>query len=129
VFQQLEQNDIFFIDSSHMIKVDGDVPFLLLEVLPVLKVGVWIHVHDVPFPYNIPFPPEEWIFKQIWPMLWNEAMMLQAFLCFNDKFTIELSTPLIRYFDEPFMQKNVPIYETLKQNPLTFSSMWLKRIA
>jgi len=129
LFQQLEENDIFFIDSSHMVKVDGDVPFLLLEVLPSLKSGVMVHVHDVPFPYNIPFPADEWIFKQIWPMLWNEAMMLQAFLCYNNKFKVELSTPLIRYFDESFLKKNVPIYESLEQNPQTFSSMWLQRVA
>ena len=60
-------------------------------------------------------------------MLWNEAMFLQAFLLFNDKFTIELSTPMIRYFDEPFLKKNIPIYQSMTQNPLSFSSIWLKR--
>ena len=33
----------------------GDVPVLYLEVLPTLNVGVVVHIHDVPFPYNIPF--------------------------------------------------------------------------
>ena len=127
LFEQLEPNDIFFIDSSHMVKVDSDVPFLYLEVLPILKVGVTIHVHDVPFPYNVPYPAEKWIFDQDWPMLWNEAMLLQAFLLFNNRFTIELSTPLIRYFDEPFLKKTIPIYESLIQHPGPFSSLWLKR--
>ncbi len=126
VFQQLEENDIFFIDSSHVVKIDSDVPFLFLEVLPVLNVGVAVHVHDVNFPYNIPYPPEQWIFNEIWPMLWNEAMFLQAFLCFNPKFQIEMSTPLIRHFDEPFLKKSIPFYEPLDQNPNGFSSIWLK---
>ncbi len=127
LFEQLEPNDIFFIDSSHMIKVDSDVPFLYLEVLPILKVGVTIHVHDIPFPYNVPYPAEKWIFDQPWPLLWNEAMILQAFLLFNNRFTIELSTPMIRYFDEPFLKKTIPIYESLIQHPGPFSSIWLKR--
>ena len=127
LFEQLEPNDILFIDSSHIVKVDSDVPFLFLEVLPVLKVGVLIHVHDVPFPYNVPYPAQKWIFEQPWPMLWNETMILQAFLLFNKSFTIELSTPMIRYFDEPFLKKTIPIYESLIQYPGPFSSIWLKR--
>jgi len=127
LFEQLESNDVLFIDSTHIVKVDSDVPFLYLEVLPILKVGVTIHVHDIPFPYNVPYPAEDWIFKQLWPMLWNEAMLLQAFLLYNNSFTIELSTPMIRYFDEQFLKKNIPIYQSIAQNPQYFSSIWLKR--
>lgn len=127
LFQQLQGNDILFIDSSHVLKIDGDVPFLYLEVLPSLNAGVVIHVHDVPFPYNIPYPPQLWVLGQEWPMLWNEAMVLQALLCFNEKFKITMSTPLIRYYDEGFLKSKIPFYETLEQNPNTFSSIWLKR--
>lgn len=128
-FQQLEQDDVLFIDSSHIVKVDGDVPYLLLEVLPSLTVNVNIHVHDVPFPYNVPFPASEWIFNQPWPMLWNEAMMLQAFLCYNTEFSVELCTPLIRYYDESFLKDLVPTYESVHENPRTFSSIWIKRVS
>jgi hypothetical protein len=127
LFQQLRENDILFIDSSHILKIDGDVPFLYLEVLPRLSSGVVIHIHDVPFPYNIPYPPELWVFALKWPMLWNEAMVLQAFLCFNDRFKITMSTPLIRYHDEGFLEAKIPFYETVKQNANTFSSIWLKK--
>ena len=127
LFQQLRENDILFIDSSHVLKIDGDVPFLYLEVLPNLHTGVVTHIHDVPFPYNIPYPPQLWVLGQEWPMLWNEAMVLQALLCFNDKFKITMSTPLIRYYDESFLKSRIPFYETLEQNPNTFSSIWLKR--
>jgi hypothetical protein len=120
-FQQLQENDILFIDSSHILRIDGDVPFLYLEVLPSLNAGVVIHIHDVPFPYNIPYPPQLWVFGQHWPMLWNEAMVLQALLCFNHKFKIAMSTPLIRYYDEGFLKSKIPFYETLEQNPNTFS--------
>ena len=128
LFRQLQENDILFIDSSHVLRVDGDVPFLYLEVLPQLNPGVTIHVHDIPFPYNIPYPPEFWILEKEWPMFWNEAMVLQALLCFNDRFEIMMSTPLIRHFDEAFLNKLIPLYETVEQNPNTFSSIWLRRV-
>jgi hypothetical protein len=129
LFQQLQENDVLFIDSSHILRVDGDVPFLYLEVLPILSVGVMTHIHDVPYPYNFPYPPELWIFGQDWPMFWNEPMVLQAFLAFNKNFKISLSTPLIRYFDEAFLKRSIPIYESVAQNPNTFSSIWLRRIS
>jgi hypothetical protein len=53
---------------------------------------------------------------------------LQAFLAFNKNFKIFLSTPLIRYFDEAFLKQSIPIYESIAENPNTFSSIWLRRI-
>ena len=128
-FGELQPGDVLFIDSSHIVKIDGDVPFLFLEVLPVLNVGVKIHIHDVPFPYNIPYPPKLWIFGHVWPVFWNEAMLLQAFLCFNDNFQIEISTPLIRHFDEPFLRRSIPGYQSIEENPNAFSSLWLARVS
>jgi Methyltransferase domain len=129
LFLQPQARDVLFIDSSHVLKIDGDVPFLYLEVLPRVNVGVVIHIHDAPFPYNTPYPPQLWVFGRPWPMLWNEAMVAQAFLCFNRDFQIMLSTPLIRHFDETFLADRIPFYELIEQNPNTFSSLWLKRVA
>jgi hypothetical protein len=127
LFQQLRSGDVLFIDSSHMLKIDGDVPLLYLEVLPTLCTGVVIHIHDVPFPYNVPYPPQLWVFGQEWPMLWNEAMVVQAFLSMNRDFRITMSTPLLRYFDEEFLKRSIPFYQSIEQNPNTFSSLWLQR--
>lgn len=127
-FEQLQENDVLFIDSSHVLKIDGDVPFLYLEVLPTLKAGVLIHIHDVPFPFNIPYPPQHWILGQNWPKYWNEAMVLQAFLCFNQEFEIVISTPLIRHFDESFLQQRISTYESVEKNTNAFSSIWLRRV-
>jgi len=49
-FECLEENDILFIDSSHLLKIGSDVQFL--EVLPRLKTGVIVHIHDVFLPAN-----------------------------------------------------------------------------
>src|SRR5438477_286391 len=53
-FESLETGDILFIDSSHALREGGDVQFLYCEVLPRLRPGVAIHVHDVslPTPYS-----------------------------------------------------------------------------
>lgn len=126
-FEVLEENDVLFIDSSHSLRIDGDVPFLYLEILPALSKGVFIHIHDVPFPYNFPFPPDLWIFGKSEPMFWTEAMVLQAFLAFNRDFDVLLSLPLIRHFNEVFLKERIPIYETIEQNSNAFSSIWLQR--
>jgi hypothetical protein len=129
LFQQLESDDVLFIDSSHVLRIDGDVPFLYLEVLPALNVGTLVHIHDVPFPYNVPFPPQWWIFGQDWPMQWNEAMLVQAFLSLNRSFQIVMSTPMLRYFHEDFLKAEIPFYHSIDQDPNTFSSLWLRRIS
>src|SRR5438093_269802 len=128
VFERLEADDILFIDSTHILKIDGDVPFLYLEVLPLLNVGVMVHVHDVPFPFNVPFPAEFWTLDRQWPVFWNEAMLLQAFLCLNERFRIELSLPLLRHFDEAFLRAQIRCYESVAENPDTFSSLWMRRV-
>ena len=46
-FERLESGDVLFIDSSHALKIDSDVAFLFLEVLPRIKPGVFVHIHDV----------------------------------------------------------------------------------
>lgn len=82
LFLELEANDILFIDSSHVIRPQGDVLFEFLELLPMLKPGVIIHVHDIFTPKDY---PDEWIYTH---KLWNEQYLLEAFLTCNEQFTI-----------------------------------------
>jgi hypothetical protein len=129
---ELESGDVLFIDSSHVLRIDGDVPFLFLEVLPLLSRGVRVHIHDVPFPFNTPYPAAYWVLTQDpssnhWPMYWNEAMVAQAFLSLNTHFEIELSCPMLRHFDEGFLRQTIPFYKDIKEEPNTFSSLWLIR--
>lgn len=128
-FQALESGDVLFIDSSHALKIDSDVAYLFLEVLPALKPGVFVHIHDVPFPYNVPFPADHWLFGERWPVYWNEAMVVQTFLAFNNAFEVLLSTPLIRHHDEDFLARHVPDYVRLADEPNPPSSLWLRRTA
>lgn len=83
LFQTLGENDILFIDSSHMVRPQGDVLFEFLELLPVLKKGVIIHVHDI-------FSPRDYTKRHLVEdvMFWNEQYILEAFLSCNQDFEI-----------------------------------------
>lgn len=82
-FSRLESGDILFIDTSHVIKIGGDVNFLYLEVIPRLKKGVIVHIHDIFFPKEY---PKSWVLDEY--RFWTEQYLLQAFLAFNTAFEI-----------------------------------------
>ena len=83
VFSRLAENDILFIDSSHVAKTGSDVNHLFFQILPILKPGVLIHVHDILYPFEY---LEEWVLRD--KRSWNEAYFLQAFLQYNAAFEI-----------------------------------------
>ena len=85
-FSHLEANDILFIDSSHTVKFGSDVCYEMLEVFPVIKPGVWVHVHDIFFPHDY---PAEWLLKR--RLALNEQYLLEAFLSFNCEFQVALA--------------------------------------
>ena len=127
VFESLESGDVLFIDSSHALKIDSDVAFLFLEALPRVKPGVLVHIHDVHFPFNGPFPADTWLFGERWPIYWNEAMVVQTFLAFNSAFEALLSVPMIRHHDEAFLTDRFGTYTPLAKDPNPPSSLWLQR--
>jgi hypothetical protein len=126
-FTALAAGDVLFIDSSHALKIDSDVAYLFLEVLPRLAPGVLVHIHDVPFPYNVPFPADFWLFGERWPVYWNEAMVVQTFLTFNTGFEILLSTPMLRFHDEAALRGAFPDYVPVADDPNPPSSLWVRR--
>jgi predicted O-methyltransferase YrrM len=82
-FDRLEPGDILFIDSSHVVAVGSDVVQLYLQVLPKLKRGVLIHVHDIFLPADY---PRDAVLNKLW--FWSEQYLLQAFLAFNQEFEV-----------------------------------------
>jgi uncharacterized UPF0146 family protein len=71
IFENLEENDIYFIDSSHVLKNYGDVELEYLKILPSLKKGVIVHVHDIFLPYN---------YSKIWTITWKCVLTEQQLL-------------------------------------------------
>jgi predicted O-methyltransferase YrrM len=86
VFEQLDPGDILFIDSTHTVKFGSDVCREILEILPAISSGVWIHFHDIFFPYD--YPPK-WLIEE--RRAWNEQYMLEAFLAYNHSFQVVLA--------------------------------------
>jgi Methyltransferase domain len=84
-FTQLARGDVLFIDGTHTVKTGGDVVYLFGDVIPRLRPGVFVHVHDVFLPRDY---PEKWVLSG-WG--WNEQYLVQAFLAFNPEFEIVLA--------------------------------------
>ncbi len=82
IFDRLEESDLLFIDSSHVIKTGSDLWFLFFHALPRLKPGVWVFVHDITWPLEY---PEEWVEEG---RSWNEIYLLRAFLQYNERFAV-----------------------------------------
>lgn len=133
-FQKLEENDICFIDSSHVAKLQSDVCYLIFEVLPALKKGVIVHIHDV---FNQFEYPIGW-FKR--GSAWNEAYLLRAFLQYNDAFKIIAFNSYLEDFHEDWFKEHMPLClelhekvenvygEVEKLLPNRGQSIWLKKV-
>lgn len=83
VFERLDAGDILFIDSSHVAKTGSDVNHLYLQVIPRLKKGVRIHVHDILLPNDY---LRSWVVDD--NRSWNEQYLLQALLMYSNAFEV-----------------------------------------
>jgi hypothetical protein len=118
-FGDLEENDVLFIDSSHVAKVDSDVNWMYLEVFPNLKKGVVIHIHDIPFPY-LTVMPEHSLFEH--SLLWNEAALMKAFMMYNDAFSVLMCQSYLHHECPDAIKEVVSSYDKQKHFP---ASLWL----
>ncbi len=75
IVDQLEAGDVIFIDNSHRILPNSDANVFFMDVLPRLKSGVIVHVHDVYLPYDYP--------QDMCDRLYNEQYGLAYFLLAN----------------------------------------------
>lgn len=116
IFAELRPNDILFVDSTHVSKAGSDVNFLFFEILPELKSGVFIHIHDVFHPFEY---PKEWI---LGGRSWNEMYLLRAFLQYNAQFEIVFMNTFIECMHEDRIRQNMPL---CLKNP--GGSIWLRK--
>jgi hypothetical protein len=121
VFDLLGEGDVLFIDSSHVSKVDSDVNFLFFKILPRLKKGVVIHLHDIPFPY-LTCPPGHSMFEK--SLLWNEAALLYSFLMWNKAFEILLCQSYMHLRAPESLKAIVDVYDPSRHFP---TSLWLRK--
>lgn len=102
-FDQLQANDILFVDNSHVSKIGSDVNHVILRILPRLKKGVIIHFHDIFIPYEY---PSNWVNGL--HVFWNEQYMLHSFLLHNQEFKTVLSNYYLSQLDFGRLVKMVP---------------------
>lgn len=121
LFDQLEDGDILFVDSSHVIRPQGDVVFEILEVFGRLKPGVLIHIHDIFTPRDY---IEEWVLSE--QRLWDEQYMLEAFLAFNERFKIIGAVNYLSHNYREALLAACPIPGTGKN--LEPRSFWIRRV-
>lgn len=121
IFKDLEENDILFIDSSHVIRTGGDVVFEYLRILPILKKGVIVHIHDIFLPYEY---PKHWI--QLYRRFWTEQYLFQAFLTYNTNFKVLLSLNYLEKNHPNAFSQACPVYAN-KHRKLPVSSFWIQR--
>jgi Methyltransferase domain len=120
IFQQLEKNDILFIDSSHIIRPEGDVLFEYLELLPLLSPGVIVHIHDIFTPKNY---LDHWVITE--HRLWNEQYILEAFLTLNKEFRIIGALNFLRHnYSNEFDKKHPLSAQNKDHEPGGF---WIQR--
>ncbi|WP_217371889.1 class I SAM-dependent methyltransferase [Spirosoma rhododendri] len=121
VFTSLQAGDILFIDSSHIIRPQGDVLTEYLEILPILNVGVRVHIHDIFTPCDY---LHEWVYKE--HFLWNEQYLLEAFLSFNRSFKIIGAVNYLKHHYPDLLLANCPILAT--QPHREPGSFWIEKL-
>ncbi len=133
LFTKLEAGDVLFVDSSHVSKFNSDLNHIIFQILPTLKAGVYIHFHDIFYPFEY---PKEWILSG---RAWNEAYILRAFLMNNTDYEIVLFPSMLEQFHEEWMQQNMPLTLKLHEKwpgeenfsyylPNKGQSLWIKKV-
>jgi hypothetical protein len=117
IFDQLEAGDVLFVDSTHVSKTGSDVNYIFFEILPRLKAGVVIQIHDIypDFEY-----PDAWLREG---RSWNEAYILRAFLEYNERFRVLLFLSYMQNAYESWFREHMP--DTLRHKGGCF---WMEKI-
>jgi hypothetical protein len=120
MYESLGRDDILFIDSSHVVRTGGEVLFLYLEVLPRLKPGVLVQVHDI-------FLPELYPRSQIVrdAYFWSEQYLVQAFLAFNESFEVVWAGNFMHMRYPSLLAEAFDSYDGVRTRPL---SLWIRRV-
>jgi predicted O-methyltransferase YrrM len=103
LFSSLESGDLLFIDSSHVLKCNSDVQLLLFDILPHLPAGIFVHFHDVFYPFEY---PSSWLTEGRY---WNENYFLRAFLSYNNEWDIYFFNTYVAFSFNDFINEKMPL--------------------
>jgi hypothetical protein len=119
MFAALADGDILSIDTSHVLKLQSDVERELVEILPSLRPGVWIHFHDVFTPYDY---PEDWL-SLLLPMAANEQYALECLLSGGERYRVALPLYLL------WKEKNEVVRKFFPRGRARPHSFWMQKQA
>jgi hypothetical protein len=126
LFKKLESGDVLFVDNSHVMKIGSDVNHILFEILPILNTGVYIHFHDIFYPFEY---PKEWVIPATYPkyeyggISWNEIYAIKAFLAYNTAFEIVMMQTFLTQNQHDFIAQYMPL--ALRR---ASGSLWLRKV-
>jgi Methyltransferase domain len=100
VFRELQENDILFIDSSH---TRDEAIHHVERIYPILRPGVFIHHHDVLFPFLgfTSFIPD-------WERLGEQEVLLEFFKNNKNSCDVFTSSAFVCYQDPGLVWRLVP---------------------
>ncbi|MGE4428619.1 MAG: class I SAM-dependent methyltransferase [Solirubrobacteraceae bacterium] len=116
-FATLEAGDVLFVDTTHTVRVGGDVVRIMLDVLPRLAPGVIVHIHDILLPYEY---HRLW-FESGW--YWQEQYVVQAVLQDNPHWEVVLPNHQLHREHADVVRHRVPTFVEGSQP----SALWLRR--
>jgi predicted O-methyltransferase YrrM len=104
-FDRLGDDLLFFVDSTHTLGPAGEVSRIVLELLPRLKAGAWVHFHDITFPYD--YDRNTLDSALVFP---HESVLLHAFLAYNSRFRLCASLSMLHYAAPAALAELLPDY-------------------
>jgi predicted O-methyltransferase YrrM len=119
LFEELGDRDVLFIDTAHTVKTGGDVVWIYGEILPRLKPGVVVHIHDAFLPGDY---PEEWVLEG-WG--WNEIYLISAFLAFNSAFEVLFGARWMLQNEPELVERAFPDFRRHRERG--GASLWIRR--
>jgi hypothetical protein len=113
-FETLGPGDILFCDTDHFAKAGSEVNWLLFNVLPQLRPGVIVHIHDVFWPFEY---PAAWLHDR---RAYNELYLVRAFLMYNQDFEVVL-------FNDWIWQHHRELFKDVPSAWGPPGSLWLRK--
>jgi predicted O-methyltransferase YrrM len=114
-----ETADLVFIDSSHTVRIGGDVVHEILEIVPRLPSGALVHFHDILLPGEY-WP--DWVRGKRY--FWAEQYLLQAFLAFNRDFEVVWGSRYMHLHRPEAIRAVFPYFDAGNDR---ITSLWIRR--
>jgi Methyltransferase domain len=117
IVRDLGPSDVLFVDTSHTVKLGGDVNRIVLDLLPLVGPGVVVHFHDV-------FLPGDYSRGHVDNAhYWSEQYLLQAFLMYNREWEVLASAQAIVRAAPELVGRLIPSYRA----GVSPGALWLRR--